>query len=399
MASKQDGDKAVTDLVDGFLDDEGGGDEQQPTEQPTDDKATPPAPEPEEGDDKDKPTSPPKPEGDPDPPTDADDQPIIPADVLGGAADVPEAGSDDEPEPPEIRDDPKANHAWQTLKAEKKQLGARVKELEAQVAATSAADPEEVKALREQVASLEGKVGQYDLAETAEFKQRYEVPFKQSLRKGASLLQRAGKSEEEAEALMARLADPRTSLEQIQEMVIDEPVAIQGALINLATDMSDISSQRAQALEDWKETKAALQIQEQRDNEVRLAEDIEAASTKALEQVLSEGNFMYSQSSNEDWNAQVAERVNAAKGIIKSATPEELVKWVMEGVTAKPLRDMLAQAHALAESRKAELEGVVSKSPKLKSGDGKPPKPPKSKEPRSPEQVFDELSGDEPGVL
>jgi hypothetical protein len=155
--------------------------------------------------------------------------------------------------------------------------------------------------------------------------------------------------------------------------VADEPIAIQGALVNLSADLGEIQSQRMDALKSWKDTRAALKIQEQRNMEVRLAEDIEAGTRVAHEQVVKAGNWMLMPSQDPEWNNQVSQRIAAAKGIIRSGQKEEILQWILEGITAKPLREMLANVHQLSEQRKAELDKLVAKTPGLRSGGGQPP--------------------------
>ncbi len=51
---------------------------------------------------------------------------------------------------------------------------------------------------------------------------------------------------------------------------------------------------------------------------------------------------MYAQGQNmpSEWNDGVAKRIDAVKGILRMAKPVELVKWVVEGLTARDLRAM-----------------------------------------------------------
>jgi len=313
----------------------------------------------------------------------------IPDDILKGAQPAaPEPV--DPPDPPEVTANPKAAHAWQELKSERKQLRDRIKELEAKTAAPVVA-PEEVVALNNKIAEYEERIGKFDLTSTSEFRNKYDAPINQNLKRGETILTKAGKSAEEARALMQKVSDPRLSLDQLQDLVADEPIAVQGALINIATDNSEIMTQREAALQDWKSTRAALQVQEQRNAQIQLAQDIELGTRTALDQVIKEGNFMMAPSSDPAWNAQVAQRLDAVKGIVKSAKPDELIKWVMEGITAQPLRQMLMAAHQTAEQRKAELDRLVTKGPRLNSSDGAPRPPAKTGELKSPMQVIEEM--------
>jgi hypothetical protein len=316
----------------------------------------------------------------------------IPADVLG----IPETKvdeTDDIPAPPEVSKDPKAAYTWQSLKNE-------VKELKAQLAAQSAvpkADPEEVLKLREQLSSYEEKLGQYDLTATREFQQKFEAPSNHLKRRAIQLLQRGGKDAAAAEVIVKRISDPSLSFDQVQDILADEPLAVQGALVNIATELTDLEASKAEAVKNWKETRAALNVKQQRESEIRLAENIETATAEALQEAIRGGNFMLQPSQDEHWNKQVQERVLAAKGIIRNAKPAELIKYVLEGITAAPLRQHLQHTYQLAEQRKAELEKVLGTRPKNGAGASPTGGPARGTQPMTPEQKIKELFDDEPG--
>lgn len=329
-------------------------------------------------------------------------KPFLPEDILRAAAPTAtppiDANMEDPPDPPDVKPGTKSSYAWQALKAEKKRIATELAEARAALATAKAqpvVEPEEVATLRSRLTEYEQKLGMYDLAETSEFRNRFDVPAQQTVRKGQALLQRAGKSAEEATDLMRKLSNPGLTMEQVQDLVADEPIAIQGALVNLSADLGEIQSQRMDALKSWKDTRAALKIQEQRNMEVRLAEDIEAGTRVAHERAVKEGNWMLMPSQDPEWNNQVSQRLEAVRGIVKNGRKDELLKWVMEGITAKPLRELLANAHQLAEQRKAELDKLVAKSPSLRSGGGQPTSPEgvdRSK-PISPKTMIDSLFG------
>jgi hypothetical protein len=327
-------------------------------------------------------------------------KPFLPEDIMRAAApSTPaDANTEDPPDPPDVKPGTKASYAWQALKAEKKRIATELAEAKAALATAKVqpvVEPEEVATLRSQLTEYEQKLGMYDLAETSEFRNRFDVPAQQAVRKGQALLQRAGKTPEQATALMRQLSNPGLTMEQVQDLVADEPIAIQGALVNLSADLGEIQSQRMDALKSWKDTRAALKIQEQRNMEVRLAEDIEAGTRVAHEQVVKEGNFMLMPSQDPEWNNQVSQRLEAVRGIVKNGRKDELLKWVMEGITAKPLRELLANVHQLAEQRKAELDKLVAKTPGLRSGGGQPPSPEgiDRTKPVSPKAMIDSLFG------
>jgi len=320
----------------------------------------------------------------------------IPADVLGAKAVKPDTGGEI-PDPPEVSKDPKAAHAWQAVKSENKELKAKLAEIEA---ARAEGDPEEVARLREQLSSYEEKLGQYDLTATKEFQQKFEAPTSHLRRRAVQLLQRGGKDEAAAEALVRKITDPGLSFDQVQDLLADEPLAVQGALVNIATELTDLEARKAEAVKNWKETRAALNVKQQRESEIRLAENIEQATQEAWQSAIKEGNFMLAPSQDAEWNKQVEQRVLAAKGIIRNAKPAELIKYVLEGITAAPLRQHLQQTYQVAEQRKAELEKVLGTSPKTGSGNSPSGATPRDAQPMTPEQKIRELfDGDSNAIM
>jgi hypothetical protein len=304
----------------------------------------------------------------------ADD--IIPSDVLTAPATPAgqDAGEPADIEPPaSVTKDPKANHAWQQVKAERRQLRDEVKALKAEIERVKTSpteDVQEVLTLKKQVEDYEAKLGQYDLASTKAFQQRYELPAQQLFNRGVSMLVKSGRDPEAAKALMAKIANPSAKMQDIQETVADEPFALQGALMNVASEIQDIETQKGEALNHWKETRAALGAQEARANEVRLAENIEKTTALAVEAAVKEGNWMFAQSGkNQEWNAQVQQRIDIVKGILRVGKPEEIIKFVVEGVTAPVLRKMAMDFKQQADSRKAELDKLIQVTPRL-GGEG-----------------------------
>ena len=354
------GGSEISNLVMGLMDDGASAEPAQPAEtepaQPAETEPAQPAPE--------KPAV----QETQTPPKEEKALPFVPPQALGKKEEqTTTAEEDDDYEPPEVKGDTKAAHAWKSVKQERKQLRDKVKELEAALESKPRPEeqrsPEEVETLRKQVETLEQKLGEYDLASTSSFKQQYEQPLTQVVKRGANILVRSGKSAEEASSVMAKITDPTLTLDQIQDVIADEPIAVQGALMTAVSEFGELAERRAEALKHWNETKAALKDQETRETEVKLAQDVDQATQTALQKVLEEGNWMYASGDNPEWNAQVQERVTAAKGILRTGSREELVKYVLEGIAAHPLRQMFEETYQLAESRKAELDKVVGRQP------------------------------------
>lgn len=282
---------------------------------------------------------------------------------------------DDNDSQDDIGNTPKARHAWAALKSEKKTLSAENKKLtdeinELRAKLESAGKPPEMQKLLElqrQVEEYETRIGQYDLAQTKAFRQRFDSQLELMDTKGIQMLQRGGLSKDDAKVLLQQIystSDPG----ELQQLLSEQPVPIQGALFSLATDREQLATQREEALRQWKETKAGMSAQEQFDEEVNLTQNIEKDTQTAVEQALKGGNFMYATTdgANPEWDEAVQARVMAVKGILRSAPQSDLVKWVVEGLTAAPLRELLKTERQRSKALSAELTKRTGIAPRLR---------------------------------
>jgi hypothetical protein len=337
------------------------------------------------------------------------DAPIMPEDVLPIVEEEPAASAveseENEPDTPPPGSDAKANHAWAEAKRQRRELRDKVKALEAEVARMRESplpEQEEVQQLRAQVSEYEAKLGQYDLAGTRVFQNKFDAPLNALLQKGASLLVRSGRDPEEAKTLMRSLTESagngELDIQQVNSMLADQPFPVQGALLSIVTDFADTAKARAEALKTWKDTRAALTVQATRDQEVSLTEHIERDTGIATQQVLKEGNWMFARSKeNQAWNEAVDQRLAAVKGIVRTAKTGDIIKWVMEGVTAKPTRDMFQAMRMENKKLKDELARLVQVTPRIGAGgDGRPTVPETPAKPRDPGQMLDEMFPSDP---
>jgi uncharacterized protein YlxW (UPF0749 family) len=278
---------------------------------------------------------------------------------------------DEEPPEPEDRMTPKAKNAWSKVKAEKKELAQKVKDLETRLQQAEKNKPPEMDQLlqlQRRIDEYEDRIGQLDITQTRAFKDRYEAPKEQLRRRGMSVLLRAGNTQEQASGLVDMVLSAATQTE-IEQVIADQPVAVQGALFTLSAEAADLEAQKSEAIRNWKDTRALLETQETRDKVIQLAENIETATKAAVAKAVQEGNWMFADvPGNAKWNQGVAERTRIVKGIMRSAKPEELVKWVVEGVTASTLRTAYLTERQRAEKFKAELAKRDAMSPRLGGG-------------------------------
>jgi hypothetical protein len=257
--------------------------------------------------------------------------------------------------PPEVSADPKAAHAWAEIKRENK-------DLKAQIAASTSSD--DMTAMQAKVDSYETQLGQLDLASTNSFKEKFDNPMKALGARAGNILRNAGIEEADVGALVGKVFGAAPA--QMETILEDLSPAIQGAMITLVSEFQERGATRESALNTWKESKAALSDQESRTQEASFKEMASKDLGTALEQSLAEGNWMFRKSGTDaEWDTEVDNRQDIVKGIIQTAEPAEIIKWVIEGVTAKPLRDLFAKEQAKGKQLLSELTKALGGTPQL----------------------------------
>jgi len=292
--------------------------------------------------------------------------PNIPDGILPADDTPPPQASDPDPEndpemPPEVkRGDVKAKNAWSQTKAEKKMLKEKVRELEAKLAERSEqAKPPEMQKLLElqtQVEQYEQRLGQLDLTQTRNFKTRFEIPMERTAARAVAILQKSGFTPDEAKELSTRMMT--ATAQELQQMVSDQPVPVQGALYNLVGEFEQLSKDRQEAIDNWRQTKQAMEYESTVDQEISLAKNIEQDTSTAVQAAIQAGNWMYSSTNGKtpEWDQAVQARVETVKGLLRTATQADLVKYVVEGITARPLRELLIKEKQRADQMAGELQ-------------------------------------------
>lgn len=268
--------------------------------------------------------------------------------------------------------------AWTLAKREAKQYKQKVEELERKLAeiettSQSSKELEELKARYEESEknrqAIEDRLGQVDIAYSATFKDTYDKPISNTFSKSVKLLMQAGVDQKTAKDIVVKSMAVNNTPDSIQEIVQDFPPAIQGALYQNAVEMIEGQKRRAQAIKEWRSTKAAMKEEERRATEVKMSEVISQNVESAIESVRNEGSWLYTQSETDDnWNEQVKERIDAVHGLMKTATPDVLAKYVADGIVSKTYRQLYEKQLALNSKLKKELEGRVRSRPSIGGG-------------------------------
>jgi len=299
----------------------------------------------------------------------------VPTDVLPKpAAPAPAVVDDSEdPMPEEVeRGGAKAKNAWTKTKAEKRELRNKVKELETQLAARGEPQkPPEMQKLLDmqtQIAQYEQQLGELDLTRTKGFKARFDIPLERVDARIGAMLQRSGLQPADVKALSERLV--ATSVDEAQGLVSDLPVAVQGAVYTALMEREQLVSDRGEALKNWRDTRAAIEQTAAVDEDIQLARNIDKDTSAAVQKAVEAGNWMYNSTGGKvkEWDEAVQARTQAVRGILRSAPQEDLVRWVVEGVTAPPLRALYLKEKARADGLAAELAQRQNLRPGVRGG-------------------------------
>lgn len=273
----------------------------------------------------------------------------IPTDL--GVAPVATEPQDAPPAPT----DPKANHAWATVRKEAKELKEAVaaeKAEKAQLAADLAAERESRKA-------LEAEYQQNMLPQSPAFKAKYDDKL-YALQSDLAAKIKAMVPIEEAKILplvrqlmTAPPAEVTKALEQLPHLIPEVTMARVAA--------SKLVDERAKALTDWETTRLTLKEQEARENRIKFATESVSAVSEAVSNLAKTGNFVLSESaSDQAWNQQRAEIIQKATAkITSSPTQKELIELAVAGETAPVLLQRL-QALSAENRQLRELAGVAA---------------------------------------
>jgi hypothetical protein len=313
--------------------------------------------------------------------TSTPDDPVVPGDdddPLAGLLDEPSAAespADDTPAddaPPEGMDD-KQKHAFEQLAFEKRELKRKNAELETQLKsaheASTAVDKDELFKVREELEAAEQRLGQLDLSQSKVFKQKYDVPVAQQVGAAVNLMQRAGLEKAEAQGLLGKALRLQDFNERAN-LLAEELPAASGALIAILEQVEGAQAQRSEALRNWKATKAASAEALARESAEGMTTKAAELTKSAVEANVAADNFMLATTGdpNSKWNRDVAERREAIRGVLIRSDPQELAKYVADGVTGRALRDLYKVERTRRIKAEKALAGVRGSTPGVGGG-------------------------------
>ena len=270
--------------------------------------------------------------------------------------------------------DDKKKFSWAQLRKERNTFEAelrterqRLLELESEkqrLSEEKASLAEETQKYKQEAESLSETVGRLNLAESPQFKQKYDQKAADiETRLAGHLTRYARVSPEEAETrarefLMMSPAD-------LAEATSELNPSVAGVILTLAGDLATLDEARNRELQNWKQTAASLGVQQARENVVQTAERKLALALDALDAAAAAGNPVLN-SDDPEAKEVAASLVEAFKGFAQGATDDQLMRAAAEGFTAPYLYEVLnQQAETIRELQNAIASRNRASAPPL----------------------------------
>ena len=292
-------------------------------------------------------------------------------------------------QPDTLTPEDKRAHAFANLRYENKQLSGKVSEYEKQVAEMQAKLDEQAskyseletnfsneRKLREE---MEDKVGKANLAESKEFRERFDVKKDKLVEDLAKVIVEKtdvtdlNKATDFATKLMA--ASDGDVLHAIENL----PSYVQGSIYNLVKSGKDLDAERSAALEQWRTTQAGLSEAAARER-IEQANKIREAQADAALSYVRNSNVPAYAVTDAGFVDMVKKAEEQASAFIRTATSDQLMNAAMEGAMAPvtyALIDMLRDENQQLRER---LEaGHRLSSPPVSTGYTPMPRPPEPK--------------------
>jgi hypothetical protein len=249
--------------------------------------------------------------------------------------------------------------------------------------------------LEKQLATYEDKIGKLDLQQSDGFQKQFELPLKAAEARLAKLLT-GGHRDAEAAATLAKEIVSQTDRDVQLNLLSEDPIPIQGAVINVLADMADIRENRQIAVDNWKASKAYVAEEQKRAATSAFIHDVYANTDAAIQTLTQEGNFLLQQvPDNADWNASVEKRINAARGILQSGDVKTLIKYAVDGVTAADTRMLYSKLAQEFMKLKREASALISVSPVVNGSPVVPSVTPADSRPTSSAELMRQTFGDD----
>lgn len=305
----------------------------------------------------------------------------IPADVLEQTGNTPEPPPEPEPterdavlkeieEYDEVPKNDKAGAYWKALKSE---VTALKTELEEARASQNKADPDEVNKLKSEIDEMrnyyENEMGKRDITKTRAFYDKYDGKLNTILgRSVKTMMQHGGLSEEDAKAVAQRAFV--MNFQQRQRYLMDEVPELHSVIANMYLQADDIKTERQEAIENWRETQAALKETEVRTQKSQSVKQLDQTLSSVTEELANLGNEYYIKSKGTSpqsvqWNQAVDERLLGVKRILLEGDQTELARYVADGMTTRMTREAQSRLRQENSALKQEIQQLKAAKPKV----------------------------------
>jgi hypothetical protein len=227
----------------------------------------------------------------------------------------------------------------------------------------TAPSEDKLKEMEDKLKEQEDYIGQMDITRSKVFQETYDKPFRDLFGKVVRQFMRSGKNQEQAVELARTVFRPgMNDPARLEEVLPEETAVTIGAVATLLEDREDLARRRDDAIKNWRETRAAIEVEETRRVSTSMAEQLTRVSEQAFEAVSKDGSWLYQRGQDPKWNEGVEARRNAAIGYIRAGKPEDLARLVFEGIAAPTYRKGYEQLKTKYEDLKSKYDAIANRT-------------------------------------
>ena len=256
------------------------------------------------------------------------------------------------------------------------------------------APPEaKVKELETKLQDAEDYIGRLDLTQSKVFQEQYDAPLNELFGKVVRTFMKSGSDQQSAIDLARKVFRPGMSDPAKLEPILSEfPAVVTGAVSAILEDREILSSKRDEAIQNWRQSKEASDMEERRRTSTEVGQQLTRAADVAFEAVVKDGSWLFKPGQDPKWNEGVEVRKNAALGYLRAGKPEDIARLVMEGIASPTYRKSYEQLKVRYDSVVAQLDAVTKGRPGLaQRASSSPVASPAAEGPKTPGSVVDEV--------
>ena len=245
----------------------------------------------------------------------------------------------------------------------------------------------EINEWKQRYETLENRLGQMDLSQSREFREKYDAPLQGIRDEIVSVLKANGAQDADA----AKAAEDIMVSESPEGLIAHLPAAAQGMIMYKLKDAASLWTQRSQALDEWRSTQKGLEEVSVRDNFVASAERRAKLADEAFERLAKIAPTL--QWSDPEYDPRKQEAIAKAKAWYQQAPDDQVAAAAMEGFMAPFAYEVIQQLTQQVNELRSQLNGrtrlgAPPVAPYFKSAAVVAPPPPPPPKPGTPEQPW-----------